>query len=705
MTAIPAGRLQSLGQRPDQINSILVINLDREERRWRLVTREVARYRSADGAPLSSMIRRLSAVDARDGRAVAATADVDATYCVGDQLFVQPDDRLSATFRPDEPVRMTRQEVAVARSHIEAWKLIAAGSDHHVLVLEDDVWFRPGAKASIDRGWRDAVSHSRDEQGPQFVYLSYSLADLTAPRHRSSDAVFRPTRGLWFLSGYVLSQEGASALLHAMPVVGPVDLWMNYRLAELDAFALGKPALLQRMDTASSNAYSMLPYLARAGVVDAERELQHPGPPTQGPVIGWSAGRDRESLAMALSMLGLRVRVFDTDEPTLTPQDLEYSLKTFDALVDPPLDPRALRAVSDNPDAVVVVERGASVPTILGPNILSPHRTATIEDPAVGDWRPICRLLGVNVPVDRYPVGTTPALRAFRDTRPVAISAAGTHRGDPRDEDARTSGATDGAEGVASSELAHRSLERDDTPWVLPTSDDWTPSPPRGVSDAFSRLVLDAPMSSPTQDVNELSETFPGNLATFSPANVEYRDDGAHLRLVRQPDLGRPFRSGAIATTRQYLYGRFQARIKPAPGSGAVTGLFLHRASPRQEIDLEFVGAHSTRILTNVYFNPGDDGTELSYGYRGTPHWIELGFDATADFHDYAIDWHPHGISWLVDGRVVHQRTSWNPTPIPHLPMRLHANLWAPRSIDLAGQFRSPEVPREAVFADVRVTS
>jgi hypothetical protein len=43
----------------------------------------------------------------------------------------------------------------------------------------------------------------------------------------------------------------------------------------------------------------------------------------------------------------------------------------------------------------------------------------------------------------------------------------------------------------------------------------------------------------------------------------------------------------------------------------------------------------------NVYFNPGDDGTAMGFGYRGSPCRIDLGFDATADFHLYAIDWRP----------------------------------------------------------------
>ena len=37
---------------------------------------------------------------------------------------------------------MTRQEIAVALSHIAVWKLIANGNYSYVLIVEDDVFFR-----------------------------------------------------------------------------------------------------------------------------------------------------------------------------------------------------------------------------------------------------------------------------------------------------------------------------------------------------------------------------------------------------------------------------------------------------------------------------------------------------------------------------------------------------------------------------------
>jgi GR25 family glycosyltransferase involved in LPS biosynthesis len=242
-------------------------------------------------------------------------------YRIGDQLYVQPDDRLAECFAEDEPVRMTRQEVAVARSHVEAWKAVATGTDEYVLVLEDDVWFRPGAGAAIDRGWRAALDRCAAEGGPRLFYFSYSDAGGTAVRDDACESLFRPRRGLWFLSGYVLARDGAAALLRAMPVVGPVDLWMNYRFAELGALALTSPAIAQRRDEASDNAYSVMPYLARAGIVDANHGAKPPSPSRAGPVLAWTGGAERESLAMALSMLGLRVRAFDGDEEPLTSEN------------------------------------------------------------------------------------------------------------------------------------------------------------------------------------------------------------------------------------------------------------------------------------------------------------------------------------------------------------------------------------------------
>ncbi len=678
---VPGGRIRAFGGGTGQIGAIMVVNLDRQPRRWRRVTRELGRFRTSKGVPLTSITRRLAAVDAREGRAVAATVDVDAMYQIGDQLHVQPDARLAECFAEDEPVRMTRQEVAVARSHVEAWKAVATGTDDYVLVLEDDVWFTPGAAAAIDRGWRAALGRCAVESGPRLFYLSYADAGGAAVRDDACDILFRPVRGLWFLSGYVLSREGAAALLRALPVVGPVDLWMNYRFAELGALALSSPAIAQRQDEASDNAYSVLPYLARAGIVDADcrdipRDLSRAGP-----VLAWTGGGEREGLAMALSMLGLRVRAFDGDEEPIRERELKEVLKTFDALVDAPLVPAALAAAAADGRSVILLEADAPIRAGLEPDRLPPLRSAVLPPGGSwgGSWEALCGVLGLVKPVDAYPAGARRTSRVFRDDRPTGRSG-------------------------STARLRRDNCSLDDSPWVLPPSSGWRPGPTasRSAREA-GRPIVDAPMTEASSSLPGLIETFPGNLASFAREGLQHSDQGAHLVIDGIEGGRRPYRSGAFASVRSFRHGRFETEIRAAPGSGLITGFFLHRDTPRQEIDIEFAGADPRRMLANVFFNPGDDGTAMGFGYRGAPCWIDLGFDATADFHLYAIDWQPDHVAWLVDGKTVHERVGWDPTPIPHLSMRLHANLWAPRSEELAGRIDESTLPAVAVFRNVLV--
>jgi len=630
---------------------------------------------------LTSITRRLVAVDARDGRAVAATVDVDAMYRIGDQLHVQPDARLAECFAEDEPVQMTRQEVAVARSHVEAWKAVATGTDDYVLVLEDDVWFTPGAAAAIDRGWRAALDRCVVEGGPRLLYLSYADAGGTAVRDDPCDILFRPVRGLWFLSGYVLSREGAAALLRAMPVVGPVDLWMNYRFAELGALALSSPAIAQRQDGASDNAYSVLPYLARAGIVDAGYGAMPPDLPRAGPVLAWTGGAERESLAMALSMLGLRVRAFDGDEEPMRERELKEVLKTFDALVDAPLVPAAIAAAAADGRSVILLEADAPTRVGLEPDRLPPSRSAILPpgDSWGGSWEALCGVLGLGKPVDPFPAGAPRTFRLFRDDRPTGRLG-------------------------STARIRRDNCSLDDSPWVLPSSSGWRPGPTASrLPRAAGLPIAEAPMTEASSSFRGLIETFPGNLASFGREGLQHSDLGAQLVIDGVEGGQRPYRSGALASVRSFSHGRFEAEIRAAPGSGLITGFFLHRDTPRQEIDIEFAGADPRRMLANVFFNPGDDGTAMCFGYRGSPCWIDLGFDATADFHLYAIDWQPDRVAWLVDGRIVHARVGWDPTPIPHLGMRLHANLWAPRSEELAGRIDESTLPAAAALRNVSV--
>lgn len=104
-------------------------------------------------------------------------------------------------------------------------------------------------------------------------------------------------------------------------------------------------------------------------------------------------------------------------------------------------------------------------------------------------------------------------------------------------------------------------------------------------------------------------------------------------------------------------------------------------------------------------YNPGTEGARMDYGYRGTPVLIDLGFDATADFHTYAIEWSPNEIRWYVDGKLIHKRSNWSPTPIPHLPMKFHLNLWPSVSRELAGKIDHKKLPAKLLLKSATVVA
>ncbi len=688
---LPRQSISAFGAGDDRIGLILAINLDRQPARWRRLKQELDRFKARGGDSLADLAERMPAIDARDGRETAPTADVDPIYPMRDQLFVQPDPRLEECFGQDEPIRMTRQEIAVARSHIKAWKRIALGPDENVLVLEDDVYFVTGAARLIDCGWRAAMKDRSPDERPQLLYLSYLDAGGTAQRADVSTDLFRPVRGFWYLSGYVLSRSGAESLLRSMPVVGPVDLWINRRFSELAVLALSRPALLQRPDGGSDNAYSILPYLSRSGTIDAGPKPVHASVAANGLVFAWNVPGSTDVVGMALSTLGFRVRTFPKNTALLESATVPELLGSmFDAYVDPPLDESGLRElVRLRPDAKFVLanptDQDGSLAMIQWNalrRMLPEDRTTILpdENDAGNRWQPLCDLFGLQVPNHAFPHGAAHEVGLFQASS------------DQCERDANSS-----------------ALQAfDQSPWILFQGSSWRPrriSPERHARPKRTKVIFDTDLSSPSEAFRSLTETFPGNMATFERGGVEHGADGATLVLRRGTGTIRPLTSGALASMDRHLYGRFEADIRSARGAGLITGFFLHRDLPRQEIDIELLGSDPSKMLTNVYFNPGDEGTALGYGYRGTPYIVDLGFDASADFHTYAIEWEPDCIRWLVDNRIVHERPSWDPTPIPHLPMQLHANLWSPRSIELAGHLREDSLPARSTFKRIAVQS
>ena len=122
----------------------------------------------------------------------------------------------------------------------------------------------------------------------------------------------------------------------------------------------------------------------------------------------------------------------------------------------------------------------------------------------------------------------------------------------------------------------------------------------------------------------------------------------------------------------KYPYGFYSVCMKAAKCSGVVSSFFTYTGpssgDPWDEIDIEFLGKDMTKVQFNYYTN-GEGGHEKLF---------DLGYDASADFHEYAFDWQPEYITWYVDGIAVY-RVSDN---LPSHPMKIMANVWNGIGVD-----------------------
>lgn len=633
----------SPGEGP-KIERIYVINLDRQLARWAEMEQELRHVLDWSTVELWNLTERYAAVDANHFmQEPLKDADIDPIYTLGDQLFVEPQPlTLPTRLELNSPIQMSRPEIAVARSHINVWQQVAASKHSYVLILEDDVWFQPGFARHLDQAWSEIETGGETTSMFDILYLSYKEVKHGAQKTFLSSNVFRPVRGLWYLSGYVLSRDGARKLLQLLPCRGPVDLWINHQFGALDVRATRRSIIRQRRDGSSTNLYSILPSLTKIGVIDSEGASLFQIRPTERPVFVFGAeGSGLSSLAMALSMLGYRCC---SDLKELPKLELEQLLsgsagRVFNAYVNiGSLTGKVRELRVRYPKAKFIITKSETgdgdarhldpMDAIYGSDVVVLHSRSSNK------WQIVCEHLKCAPPVCSFP--------EFVDIGQRRLF---------------------GIDLEASAVVTNKNPKRDISPWIVESRHWW-----RGIRSVPTERKPIAGTHVRVSDCLEVlvtrrwllrDDTFTGNLALFRPANAEFRAGVGAVLIVRGESLGvRDYSAASVSSRDRYLFGRFEAVIQASNVPGVVTGFFLHRDSPRQEIDVEIVGNRPNRLLVNVFYNPGGEGARFDYGYRGAPSYIELGFDASESAHRYTIEWEPCEIRWLVDNQLVHSRAN-----------------------------------------------
>lgn len=122
---------------------------------------------------------------------------------------------------------------------------------------------------------------------------------------------------------------------------------------------------------------------------------------------------------------------------------------------------------------------------------------------------------------------------------------------------------------------------------------------------------------------------------------------------------------GELRSASLYRYGSFRTRMRVANAPTSLTAFFLYKSPDYQsEIDIEIYNDSSRRVMFTTYSGGAQTNTVTKL----------LPFDATADFHVYAIEQSTGSARFLVDGV---EMQSWS-KGITKSAMYVYVNAWFP---------------------------
>lgn len=148
------------------------------------------------------------------------------------------------------------------------------------------------------------------------------------------------------------------------------------------------------------------------------------------------------------------------------------------------------------------------------------------------------------------------------------------------------------------------------------------------------------------------------------PENVS-ADDGS-LRITLPEGS---FDGGEIESRDLLGPGFYAARMKVPDAPTSVTGFILYLPPDfESEIDIQIFNDPSGTILFTTYANGRQTNTKR----------IQLPFDPTQDFHDYAIQYNGGSVGFYVDGELLQTYE----TGVPDRLMKLYVNSWFPTWLD-----------------------
>ena len=119
------------------------------------------------------------------------------------------------------------------------------------LILEDDIEFVPGFAGMLSNIFEEQLPDDWD-----IVYLSALPSRYGFKWEEYSEDLIKVHNGVWWFSGLLVSERAAKKLTEAFPIIGPVDVWVNYQFKDLNVYMTPVNLINQNQGLGSDNLYS-----------------------------------------------------------------------------------------------------------------------------------------------------------------------------------------------------------------------------------------------------------------------------------------------------------------------------------------------------------------------------------------------------------------------------------------------------------------
>jgi len=147
-------------------------------------------------------------------------------------------------------ITASRPESNIALGHASILQDIVDNNIQHALILEDDAIFSPGFTWLMERIFKQLPDDW------DIFYVSYQPCFYGFKSEPYSEDLVKITSGVWWLSGVFISQRAAKKLVDNFPIIGPIDVWINYHFDDLNVYGTMYNCINQDSTSGSDNTNS-----------------------------------------------------------------------------------------------------------------------------------------------------------------------------------------------------------------------------------------------------------------------------------------------------------------------------------------------------------------------------------------------------------------------------------------------------------------